>query len=346
MRPETDEQQRQRRLDAEAALREGDINFHLLADSIPQLAWMAQPDGWIFWYNKRWYDYTGTTFADMEGWGWRRVHHPDHVDRVVARLQRSWETGSPWEDTFPLKRHDGEYCWFLSRALPVRDDKGRVLRWFGSNTDITELREADERQKLLVDELNHRVKNTLASVQSLARQSARSATDIEDFMQRFEPRLLALSRMHSLLARDKWQSANLTAVISETLAPFAQGAPGRIEILGPAVLLNPTAAVTLAMAMQELATNAAKYGSLSVPQGRVSVTWNQDLGGGPQPAINLLWEETNGPQVAPLNRRGFGSRLIEQGLARELNGEVSLELVDTGARCRMRLPLSSKVALA
>ena len=346
MRPETDEQQRQRRLDAEAALREGDINFHLLADSIPQLAWMAQPDGWIFWYNKRWYDYTGTTFADMEGSGWRRVHHPDHVDRVVARVQRSWETGTPWEDTFPIKRHDGEYRWFLSRALPVRDDKGRVVRWFGTNTDITELREADERQKLLVDELNHRVKNTLAAVQSLARQSARNPASIDDFMQRFEPRLLALSRTHNLMARDKWQGANLTAVVSETLAPFAQGAPGRVEVFGPAVWLGPTAAVTLAMAMHELATNAAKYGSLSVPQGRVSVTWNHDLGGGTQPAIDLLWEETNGPHVAPLKNRGFGSRLIEQGVQSELNGEVRLELAGTGARCTMRLLLSSKVALA
>ena len=282
----------------------------------------------------------------MEGWGWRRVHHPDHVDRVVTRLQRSWETGTPWEDTFPLRRHDGEYCWFLSRASPVRDDKGRVLRWVGSNTDITELREADERQKLLVDELNHRVKNTLAAVQSLARQSARNAASIDDFMQRFEPRLLARSRTHSLMACDKWQGANLTAVISETLAPFAQGAPGRVEIFGPAVWLGPTAAVTLAMAMHELATDAAKYGCLSVPQGRVSVTWNHDLGGGTQPALDLLWEETNGPHVAPLKNRGFGSRLIEQGVKNELNGEARLELSGAGAKCGMRLPLSSKVALA
>jgi PAS domain S-box-containing protein len=97
------------RLRAEAALRESESRFHLLADSIPKLAWMANSDGWIFWYNKRWFDYTGTRLEQMEGWGWRKVHHPDHVDRVVARVQKSWETGDPWEDTFPLRRHDGVF---------------------------------------------------------------------------------------------------------------------------------------------------------------------------------------------------------------------------------------------
>jgi len=100
-------QRAERRRQGDVALREGDVNFQLLADSIPQLAWMAQPDGWIFWYNKRWYDYTGAKPEDMEGWGWRKVHHPDHVERVVAGIQHSWETGEPWEDTFPLRSKDG-----------------------------------------------------------------------------------------------------------------------------------------------------------------------------------------------------------------------------------------------
>ena len=307
---------------------------------------MAQPDGWIFWYNERWYDYTGTTLGDMEGWGWRRVHHPDHIDRVVARIQRSWETGEPWEDTFPLKSRDGEWRWFLSRALPVRDDTGEVVRWFGTNTDITELREAEERQKLLLDELNHRVKNTLAAVQSLARQSARGAGSVESFMEKFEPRVLALSRTHRLLARDTWQGADLMEVVSETLAPFAQEGASRVHVLGPGVRLAPTAAVTLAMAMHELATNAAKHGALSIPEGRVSVTWSLDLGGGRRPALNFIWQEAGGPPVAPSDRRGFGWRFIEQGVISELAGEVDLELREDGAQCRMRLPLSGKVMIA
>jgi PAS domain S-box-containing protein len=117
--------------------------FRALAESIPQLAWMADASGSIHWYNRRWYDFTGTTIEQMRGWGWKSVHHPDHVDHVVERIQQSWDSGEPWEDTFPLRGRDGQYRWFLSRAEPIRDSDGRVVRWFGTNTDITERLEAE-----------------------------------------------------------------------------------------------------------------------------------------------------------------------------------------------------------
>lgn len=129
---------------AAAAVQESEERFRALADNIAQLAWMADAAGWIFWYNKRWFDYTGTTLDQMEGWGWRAVHHPDHVERVLAAAERGWPSGEPWEETFPLRRHDGEYRWFLTRTVPVRDADGKVLRWLGTNTDITDLREAQE----------------------------------------------------------------------------------------------------------------------------------------------------------------------------------------------------------
>ncbi len=122
---------------------ESDAWFRALADNIPQLAWMARPDGWVFWYNRRWFDYTGTTLEAMQGWGWRAVHHPDHEARVVERFRRSWNTGAPWEDTFPLRSRDGTYRWFLSRAEPIRDAAGRIAVWFGTNTDVTEQRAAE-----------------------------------------------------------------------------------------------------------------------------------------------------------------------------------------------------------
>jgi PAS domain S-box-containing protein len=123
----------------------GEADFRALADMIPQLAWIADGSGHIVWYNRRWYDYTGSDFAAMRGWGWRSVHHPDHVERVVERITQCFKAGEPWEDTFPLRRHDGAYRWFLSRAVPLRDESGRITRWFGTNTDITEQLETEER---------------------------------------------------------------------------------------------------------------------------------------------------------------------------------------------------------
>ena len=127
----------------EDALRESEMRFRELADNISQFAWTADAKGWIYWYNKRWHDYAGTTLEDMQGWGWQKVHHPEHVDRVVRRIRQSFENGTPWEDTFPLRSKDGTYRWFLSRALPIRNEAGEVVRWFGTNTDVTDQIEAE-----------------------------------------------------------------------------------------------------------------------------------------------------------------------------------------------------------
>jgi PAS domain S-box-containing protein len=146
-----------RRTTVEQALRESEARFRELADNISQFAWTADQSGWIYWYNKRWHDYTGTTLEEMQGWGWQKVHHPDHVNRVVERIKRSFESGSPWEDTFPLRGRDGNYRWFLSRALPIRDDSGEVIRWFGSNTDVTEQIKAEKALRDLNDNLEERI---------------------------------------------------------------------------------------------------------------------------------------------------------------------------------------------
>ena len=139
------------------ALSESELRFRELADNISQFAWTADHAGWIYWYNKRWHDYTGTTLEEMQGWGWRKVHHPQHVDRVVERIRQCFESGTPWEDTFPLRSKDGSYRWFLSRALPIRNEAGEIVRWFGTNTDITEQIEAEKALRELNDTLEQRV---------------------------------------------------------------------------------------------------------------------------------------------------------------------------------------------
>src|SRR5262245_51275182 len=142
------------------ALRRSEERFRMLADNMSQLAWTCDLLGNVTWYNQRWLDYTGLTFEDMKGWGWSKVQHPDHVARVVARVERSAETGEPWEDTFPLRGKDGTYRWFLSRALPIHDEHGQLAQWFGTNTDITEQILAEEqvaRQAAELRVLNERL---------------------------------------------------------------------------------------------------------------------------------------------------------------------------------------------
>ncbi len=139
-----------------AAYQQSEARFRTLADNMSQFAWMANENGWIFWYNQRWYDYTGTDLEQMQGWGWQAVHHPDHVQRVVEKFKRSLAAGDSWEDTFPLRGKDGRYRWFLSRAMPIRDEHGEMIRWFGTNTDVTEWREAEERLRAS-EEFNRRI---------------------------------------------------------------------------------------------------------------------------------------------------------------------------------------------
>ncbi|WP_397453539.1 GAF domain-containing protein [Pseudomonas sp. NA-150] len=169
---------------AERALRESELQFRTLADNMSQLAWTAQPSGHIYWYNKRWYDYTGTSLEAMQALGWRSVHHPDHFKRVTARVKHCFATGSVWEDTFPLRGKDGRYSWFLSRALPIRDAQGHVTHWLGTHTDITAQVNAEEALRELNESLERRVAertremvviNELLQVEMSERESAEEA---------------------------------------------------------------------------------------------------------------------------------------------------------------------------
>jgi PAS domain S-box-containing protein len=170
-----------KRKQSEDLLREQRERLRTLADSMPQLAWMARPDGHIFWYNQRWYDYTGTRPEQMEGWGWQSVHDPDELPRVLANYKSAFAGGEMWEDTFPLRRHDGAMRWHLSRAVPIRDERGRIVRWFGTNTDITERREMEEELRRAREELEQRVQERTAELAATNTELRRSNQELEQF---------------------------------------------------------------------------------------------------------------------------------------------------------------------
>lgn len=445
------------RKQVEQALRKSEAEFRALADNIHQLAWMTDATGWVYWYNKRWLDYTGGSLEDMQGEGWRRVQHPDHVDRVTESFRRAIAAGELWEDTFPLRGKSGEYRWFLSRAVPIRDEQGAIVRWFGTNTDITDWRDAEEtrqmlssivecsedaivakdlnsfimtwnrgaerifgyaaeemigrsvltiipeelqtqeqdildrirrgervdhfetvrqrkdgkpihvsltvspvkdsqgrivgaakiarditerkraeeQRNLLINELNHRVKNTLATVQSLALQTLRNTERSEDARKVFDARLSALSRAHDVLTAENWEGANLREVVARALEAFSGD---RVRVDGPEVRLTPRQALALSIALHELATNAAKYGALSNGRGTVDVRWSVVRAGEAQ-MLELRWTERGGPPVALPIKRGFGSRLIERSLANELGGAASIEFAREGVCASIASPL-------
>jgi len=208
--------------------------------------------------------------------------------------------------------------------------------------EVAARKRIEARQKLLMDELNHRVKNTLATVQSIAAQSLRQAGDVESVRRNFEARLIALAQAHNLLTRDNWRGASLSELIETEFSPYLEEASGRLESDGPPVWLAPNTAVALGMAIHELTTNAVKYGALSTRSGRVQLRWDLSEIDADTDRLDILWREEGGPPVAPPSRKGFGSRLIVGGLAHQLDGEVKLDFPPEGVRCEIvfRVPRS------
>ncbi len=244
-------------------------------------------------------------------------------------------------------RPNGESVPLAISYSPVCDPEGILFAGKLIARDITERVRAARHNEMMLAELNHRVKNTLASVQAIADQTVANAPDLPAFRESFLARLLALSQTHNLLARDAWVGAPLGDIIHNELAPYrndsdARTNDARVRLHGEALTLPPKHALALCMALHELATNAGKYGSLSVPEGRVTVTWATRMTG-QHPWLHLQWTESGGPAVEPPTRRGFGSRLIDDGVPYELGGEVALEFPRNGVVCTIDVPLNEDV---
>ncbi|NNM73392.1 PAS domain-containing sensor histidine kinase [Enterovirga aerilata] len=322
---------------AETALRESEARFRHMADSAPALIWMTDERGRVIFANLHFDHVFGRPNSDMHGQGWMDVVEPSRLESFRAVMREAFASRGPFRAEVRVFDRDGKVRWLRCEGVPRRSDSQAFLGYTGCAVDITDVKRAEEHQTLLIHELNHRVKNTLATVQSVATQTLRNAATAEAAREALESRLIALSKAHDVLTRENWDGANLQEIVAQALEPYGEHGAGRLRYRGPEVRLQPRTALAVAMALQELATNAVKYGALSGPEGEIGVEWSVSNA---QPArLRLSWVERGGPEVRPPARRGFGSRLIERSLAQELEGEVSMEFRPSGLVCTIDAPL-------
>lgn len=331
----------------EDRVRESEQRLRNLLEALPAAVYTTDADGRITFFNKACVEMSGRIPQIGDEWcvTWRlysadgtplpHEHCPMAIALKEDRPVRSVEAIA--------ERPDGTFVPFLPYPTPLHDADGKLIGAVNMLIDITERKQAESRQKTLIDELNHRVKNTLATVQSLALQTARHSDSLRDFISRYESRLLGLARAHDLLTRRHWENAPLDFLAHEVLAPIWKELKGRAQIQGPPLTLNPQAALSLTMVLTELATNAVKYGALSSPAGMVALTW--DIRAAKEGStVDILWQERDGPTLIAPAGRGFGLRLIERSIERDLHGELTLLFEPIGLSCCMSLPLGGMAA--
>ena len=250
------------------------------------------------------------------------------LERAFRKLSKNANT---FQTEFRVLRPNGEVRWCTGTAIANFDEQGRLIWLSGVTADITERKRAEERQILLAEEVDHRARNVVAVVQSIMRLTR--ADTIDGFIGALDGRIGALSNAHRLLASSRWEGADLNRLVDEEFAPYRAGGKERVSVRGPVVVLPPATAQTIALALHELATNAAKYGALSREAGHVDLTWRLSDG-----RLELSWKESNGPQIVPPSRRGYGSRAIVAGIERQLGGIVKFDWQTNGLSCTLSVP--------
>lgn len=297
-----------------------------------------QPDNPIIFANDSFLTLTGYARDEVLGQSFDFIlaHAADAEAR--ARIESQFLGGSGAGSQVRFRRKDGSEFWAALFISPVRLEDGDIVQYFASFIDLTAIKDEQTHSKMLIDELNHRVKNTLSTVQSIVWQALRTPNDPLVIRDAIESRLLALSRSHDLLTRENWQSAGLVDLLRDALKPFGvDGRAERIVINGENIRFPPKAALALAISFNELATNAVKYGALSNATGSVLVEWKLETDAQGS-RLNLHWTEKGGPHVTQPPRKGFGSRVIEHGLD-ALRATAQLDYQPAGLSCTMSIPI-------
>ena len=321
-----------------------EAKFRAIADSMPQMVWSTLPDGFHDYYNARWYEFTGVPAGSTDGEGWNDMFHPDDQQRAWARWKHSLDTGDLYEIEYRLRHHSGVYRWTLGRATPIRDEDGKIIRWFGTCTDIDELKRMEQSKELLSQELSHRIKNIFAVVSALVALSARKYPEAKAFAASFRTRINALARAHEFVrphtetSQPTVGTMTLHAFLEALFRPYVdgEGAP-RVLLSGEDAVFDDQAATSVALLFHELATNAAKYGALSNEAGHVDLKTRRE-----GDRFILVWHERGGPPIkGEPTTHGFGSSLATLSVEGQLGGRLKREWAPDGLRVEADLPATA-----
>ncbi|MDF2495594.1 MAG: histidine kinase [Sphingomonas sp.] len=326
-----------------AALADSEERFRTLADTMPQMVWSTQPDGYHDYYNARWYEFTGAPPGTTDGEGWNDMFHPEDQDRAWKVWQQSLETGEAYQIEYRLRHFDGTYRWVLGRALPIRDSGGRITRWFGTCTDIHEQKLALEEREVISQELSHRIKNIFAVIGGLIQVAARAHPNLAPLAADLRARIAALGKAHDFVrphsphSRPVAHQDSLRGLLEQLFAPY-QTQPGeRLTITGADIRVDDRAATPLALLFHELATNASKYGALAAMDGHVQISIANDGA-----TATIVWREEGGPAIdQAIVTSGFGTQLIELSAVRQLGGKVTRDWRPAGLELVMEAPVAS-----
>lgn len=299
------------------------------------------PGNHIIFANDSFLALTGYTREEVLGQNFNFMMIDKTDIGVTAQIEAAFAGNLDQDPEVHYQRKNGEEFWAAIFICPVRDEAGDVIQHFASFVDLTKHKTAQAHSAMLIDELNHRVKNTLASVQSITSQAFKNSSDLQEIRHSIESRLFALSRSHDLLTLKKWEGAGLLDLIHDALQPFGiqDQQQNRFAVTGANIRLTPKMTLALGIAFHELATNAMKYGALSNESGSITIAWTVE----PAPdgdRLILHWREKGGPLVVSPSRKGFGSRVIEHGLPHELSGKVYLNYLPEGVACTIEIPIS------